>query len=62
MTTPRHPRSAPTRRSFRAPSIALVKREVRAVDLAAARALAGEALSCSTSTEVRELLRGARSG
>ncbi len=48
--------------SMGAPAIALVKREVRTVDLAAARALADAALSCATSTEVRELLRGARSG
>ena len=48
--------------SMGAPSIALVKREVRTVDLAAARALADDALSCATSAEVRELLRSARSG
>ena len=48
--------------SMGAPSIALVKREVRTVDLASARALAEHALSCATSTEVRELLRDVRSG
>ena len=47
--------------SMGAPAIALVKREVRTVELAAARALADDALSCATSTEVRELLRSARS-
>jgi phosphocarrier protein FPr len=48
--------------SMGAPSIALVKREVRTVALAAARALADDALSCATSAEVREVLRSARSG
>jgi multiphosphoryl transfer protein len=48
--------------SMGAPSIALVKREVRVIDLTAARALAGDALSCATSSEVRELLRSARGG
>jgi multiphosphoryl transfer protein len=48
--------------SMGAPSIALVKREVRTVDLAAARTMADEALSCATSAEVRGLLRSARSG
>ncbi len=48
--------------SMGAPSIALVKRQVRTVDLAHARALADEALSCATSAEVRELLRSARIG
>jgi multiphosphoryl transfer protein len=48
--------------SMGAPSIALVKRAVRAVDLAAARAVASDALSCATAAEVRELLRGLRSG
>ena len=48
--------------SMGAPSIALVKRAVRAVDLAAARAVANDALSCATSAEVRELLRSVRSG
>ncbi|MGZ5213202.1 MAG: phosphoenolpyruvate--protein phosphotransferase [Actinomycetota bacterium] len=48
--------------SMGAPSIALVKREVRTVDLASARALAHDALSCATSAEVRELLRSARAG
>ncbi len=48
--------------SMGAPSIALVKREVRTVDLASARALAEHTLSCATSTEVRELLRDVRSG
>jgi phosphoenolpyruvate-protein kinase (PTS system EI component) len=47
--------------SMGAPSIALVKREVRTVDLVTARALADDALSCGTSAEVRDLLRGARS-
>ena len=46
--------------SMGAPSIALVKREVRAVDLADARTLADDALSCATAAEVRELLRRAR--
>ena len=46
--------------SMGAPSIALVKREVRTVDLAAARSLADDALSCATATEVRELLHRAR--
>jgi phosphoenolpyruvate-protein kinase (PTS system EI component) len=45
-----------------APSIALVKRAVRAVDLTTARAVATDALSCATSAEVRELLRSVRSG
>ena len=48
--------------SMGAPSIALVKRAVRAVDLATARAVAADALSCATSAEVRGLLRSARSG
>ena len=47
--------------SMGAPSIALVKREVRTVDLVTARALADDALSCGTSAEVRDLLRSARS-
>ena len=45
--------------SMGAPSIALVKRAVRGVDLAAARALADEALACASAAEVRELRRGA---
>ena len=48
--------------SMGTPSIALVKRAVRAVDLTAARAVANDALSCATSAEVRELLRSVRSG
>jgi phosphocarrier protein FPr len=48
--------------SMGAPSIALVKRAVRAVDLTTARAVATDALSCATSAEVRELLRSVRSG
>ena len=45
-----------------APSIALVKRAVRTVDLTGARALADDALACATPAEVRELLRSARGG
>jgi phosphocarrier protein FPr len=48
--------------SMGAPSIALVKRAVRTVDLSVARALAGEALGCASAGEVRELLRSARNG
>jgi len=48
--------------SMGAPSIALVKRAVRTVDLSVARALAGEALACASAGEVRELLRSARNG
>ena len=48
--------------SMGAPSIALVKRAVRAVDLSTARAVATDALSCATSAEVRDLLRSVRSG
>jgi phosphocarrier protein FPr len=48
--------------SMGAPSIALVKRAVRGVDLTAARALADDALGCASAGEVRELLRIARSG
>ena len=48
--------------SMGAPSIALVKRAVRSVDLTAARALADDALGCASAGEVRELLRSARSG
>ena len=48
--------------SMGSPSIALVKRAVRVVDLTAARALATDAISCATSAEVRELLRSVRSG
>jgi phosphocarrier protein FPr len=46
--------------SMGAPSIALVKREVRTTDLAAAHAVADEALECATSAEVRDILRRAR--
>ena len=48
--------------SMGAPSIALVKRAVRSVDLTGARALAGDALRCASAGEVRELVRSARSG
>ena len=48
--------------SMGAPSIALVKRAVRNVDLPVARALADDALACASAGEVRELLRSARSG
>ena len=48
--------------SMGAPSIALVKRAVRTVDLPVARALADDALACASAGEVRELLRSARSG
>jgi phosphoenolpyruvate-protein phosphotransferase/dihydroxyacetone kinase phosphotransfer subunit len=48
--------------SMGTPSIALVKRAVRTVDLSTARAVANDALSCGTSAEVRELLRSVRSG
>ena len=48
--------------SMGAPSIALVKRAVRRVDLTAARALADDALGCASAGEVRELVRSARSG
>jgi phosphocarrier protein FPr len=48
--------------SMGAPSIALVKREVRKVDLVTAGTLADGALSCATAAEVRELLRRARGG
>jgi len=43
-----------------APSIALVKRAVRTVDVTSARALAHDALGCATSAQVRELVRSAR--
>lgn len=46
--------------SMGAPSIALVKRAVRTIDLAAARALAEDALACATSAEVRELMHSTR--
>ena len=39
-----------------APAIASVKQEVRATDLAGARALAHRALACATAAEVRALL------
>jgi phosphoenolpyruvate-protein phosphotransferase/dihydroxyacetone kinase phosphotransfer subunit len=42
------------------PSIALVKHEVRTIELSAARALAHDALGCATSAQVRELVRSAR--
>jgi multiphosphoryl transfer protein len=48
--------------SMGGPSIALVKRAVRNVDLPVARALADDALACATAGEVRELLRSARGG
>jgi phosphoenolpyruvate-protein kinase (PTS system EI component) len=48
--------------SMGTPSIALVKRAVRTVDLTVARALADDALTCASAGEVRELLRSARSG
>jgi multiphosphoryl transfer protein len=42
--------------SMSAPAIASVKQEVRATDLAGARALAHRALACATAAEVRALL------
>ena len=46
--------------SMGAPAIALVKREVRTIDLATARSVAEEALACATASEVRDVLRRAR--
>ena len=48
--------------SMGVPSIALVKRAVRNVDLSIARQVADDALACGSAGEVRELLRSARSG
>ena len=45
-----------TELSMSAPSIALVKHVVRRIDLHEARALATEALGCSTAAEVRTLI------